>query len=311
MTKTWRSLGGLLLAGLALAPAATGATVRTGGLDWTMANVYESSAAQNTNRTWLGYTTSPPPLASGSATPSAGATGDPVTPASAKGVDQLYTFGFPATGGSFDPAAQSGTVELDGTVTFRSDMHGFSISVEKPQIVLAGATGQIFGSGTNTGGTYDRSGGAIFDLDLNHAQVTDAADGTRTIAGIVPRIATEGLVFPAGSRGYARGAGPDRTPNTFGSFTLRVKVADEAEALTGTVTGKRAAKTVKVMLAEPLGAGTIAVRLLRKGKVVATGKAKGRKLTLKPHKAKGSYLPVKGAYTLRGKGLAPRKVTVR
>jgi hypothetical protein len=309
-----------LLTALAIAPVAGAApaAVQTGALDWTMANVYESSAPQNTNRTWLGYTTSPPPLAAGSAVASAGAVGEAVTTTSARGADKLYTFGYPATGGSFDAAIQTGTVELDGAVTFASQMHGFTISVEDPQLVLSGATGQLFGSGKNTGGSYDRSGGAVFDLDLSAAQVSDAADGTRTIAGIVPRIATEGLVFPSGSRGYAAGSGPDRTPNTFGAFTLRVKVEPAAAApapapIAGTVRGPRAAKTVRVTLASRLTTGgkAVAIRLLRKGKVVATGTAAQRRLTLKPRRAGGKFVAIKGTYTVKGKNLAAKRITVR
>lgn len=305
MTKTARSLTGLLLTGLALAPAAHGAAVTGGSLDWTMANVYDSSAAQNTNRTWLGYVTSPPPLASGTATPSAGATGEAVTPTSAKGADKLFTFGFPATSGAYDPATRTGSIELDGVVTFVSQMHGFTISVEDPQLVLSGATGQLFGSGKNSSGSYDRGGGAIFDLDLGAAQVSED-DGVTTIAGIIPAVATEGLVFPSGSRGYAKGSGPDRTPNTFGAFTVTLRTA--AEGLTGTVMGKRAAKTVRVTLSRSVGSG--AVRLVRAGKVVATGRAAGRKLTLKPKKSKGRYRAIKGAYTLKGKGIAAVRLVI-
>ena len=48
-------------------------------------------------------------------------------------------------------------------------------------------------------------------------------DGTRILDGIVPSIATADYVFP----GYAKGAGPDRTPNTFGGFALRLGLAPD------------------------------------------------------------------------------------
>ena len=109
-----------------------------------------------------------PPLANGAATPSEGATGDPVTAASARGADQAYTIGFPTgTGGSYDEYTGKGTIELTGTLTFTSAAHGFTISVEDPQLKLDGNEGQLFASGVRSGdpATYDRSK-PVFDLDL-------------------------------------------------------------------------------------------------------------------------------------------------
>ena len=131
----------LLIAG-ALAAPAPAATVTSGELEWTQFNVYELAAPQGTNRTWLGYVTGGPPLANGAATPSDGATGDPVTAASARGADQAYTIGFPTgTGGSYDEYTGKGTIELTGTLTFTSAAHGFTISVEDPQLKLDGNDG--------------------------------------------------------------------------------------------------------------------------------------------------------------------------
>ena len=77
-----------LLIGGALAAPAPAATVTSGELGWTQFNVYELAAPQGTNRTWLGYVTGGPPLANGAATPSDGATGAPVTTASARGANR-------------------------------------------------------------------------------------------------------------------------------------------------------------------------------------------------------------------------------
>ena len=124
----------LLVAG-ALAAPAPAATVASGELEWTQFNVYELAAPAGTNRTWLGYVTGGPPLANGNATASDGATGATVTPASTRGADQAYSFGFPTgTGGTYDEYTGTGTVELTGTLTFTSAAHGFTISVEDPQL---------------------------------------------------------------------------------------------------------------------------------------------------------------------------------
>lgn len=343
--KRMLAVTGSLTAAAAALPAtgvAATAPVASGGLDWTIANVYDSAAPQGTDRTWLGYDTGPPPLAAGSATPSAGATGDTVNLTSPRGRTALNTFSYSASGGSYDAAAGAGTIETKGTVTFLSQAHGYEITVTNPVINLDGAVGQIFASGKNTTGTkaYTRTDGAIFDLDLSAAQVSDAADGTRTIAGIVPRIATTGVVFPAGERGYPAGAGPDRTPNTFGSFTVRVKTKppgadptpagpsapDSAPALaqsprrtTGTVQGARRARRVVVRLEHDLGNSarrTLHVRLLAKGRTVAKGSLRDRLLRLTVARTRrGAYPRIKGVYTLRPLStktkLRPTRLTVR
>jgi len=313
----------LLIAG-ALAAPAPAATVSSGELEWTQFNVYELAAPQGTNRTWLGYVTGGPPLANGAATPSDGATGDPVTAASARGADQAYTIGFPTgTGGSYDEYTGKGTIELTGTLTFTSAAHGFTISVEDPQLKLDGNDGQLFASGVRSGdpATYDRSE-PVFDLDLSAATVTLHPDGSRTLSGIVPSIATADYVFP----GYAQGAGPERTPDTFGAMTLRLGLAPDtgpgtqgpagADGATGPAgapgstgpagppgaTGPRgpAGKRVQIAtLARAPFKGRAARRApltTRKGKLVARASVRGRKLTLtlapgvKAARLKGTYL---------------------
>ena len=195
-----------LVAGAASAAPASAATVTGGSLDWTAANVYETGAPTGTNRTWLGYVTGPPPLAVGSATPSAGATGDTVDTGSAAG-RPLYTWSYGATGGSYDEYTGTGTIEYTGVLTFNSTAHGFTITVDNPQVVLNGNTGQVFASGQSSGGTYDRSA-PLFNLDLSNSDVTLHADGTRSITGIVPSLATANTAFPANYAGRRR-AGPD------------------------------------------------------------------------------------------------------
>jgi hypothetical protein len=317
-------LAGLLLLA-ATATCAQAATVTSGHLDWATANVYDSAAPANTNRTWLGYVTGPPPLAAGSASASGGATGDDVTTTSPRGADTIATFGFPLASGTYDPASGSGSIELRGTVTFASTAHGFTITLQDPKLVLAGSSGQLFASGqgsTSQGAsTYDRSS-PVFDLDLSAATTTDWPDGSRTIAGIVPRLATADYVFPPN---YAAGAGPDRTPNTFGAFAVTLSsttpsspanagTSPQTGASTpagavalGRLTGKahggtKARKRVVVTLSRVLAANptkSYKIKLTAHGRTIATGTLHGRTLTLNVRKGRFAYHRIKGVFTIR------------
>jgi Htaa len=233
MTLSLRRLAGATaLSALALLAVASGSHAAvSGSVGWTQAAVYELAAPPDTNRTWLGYVTGGPPLAAGAATASAGATGDPVTTSSPRGAGTAYTFGFPISSVSYDAATGSDIVEATGTVTFTSTAHGFTISVSNPRIVVDsdGTTGQLFASGVNAGGTYDRSQ-PLFDLDLSAATTSTRLDGTRVITGIVPSLASANWAFPST---YAVGAGPDRTPNTFGAFSLTLSASAGAEGPAG------------------------------------------------------------------------------
>lgn len=218
-----------LAAATALAPAAAQAdTVTAGHLDWSQTAVYDSAAPAGTNRTWLGYVTGSGFLAAGTATPTAPATGPTVDVNSTRG--NVFTTAFPVASGTYDPEDGTGTIDYDGALVFHSDAHGFTISVEQPEVVLDGLSGKLYASGAGASAAYDRTS-PIYDLDLSNATVTLKADGSRVISGIVPSLATANTVFP---NNYAVGSGPDRTPNTYGSFalTLRLK-ADAAEGLKG------------------------------------------------------------------------------
>ena len=128
-------------------------------------------------------------------------------------------WGMPAVaGGDYDPATRTGTIEFDGELRYASTLHGFDYSLVDPQVVLDGANSKLYASGVKvegtTSGTFDRSQ-PVFDLDLSAATFTDTQ-----ITGIAPSIATAAWGFPAT---YPVGAGPDRNPNTFGSFTADVR----------------------------------------------------------------------------------------
>jgi hypothetical protein len=224
------ALAALATGATALPTAAQAATVTSGHLDWTQVNDF--SFAPGGAMTWLGYSTSGSPInAQGTASPIAPATGDTVTPASARAADAEYSWSFPNATGTYDAADGTGTIDVEGGLSYLAPPppagHGFDISIENPEIVLDGLSGQLYASGKGGGDnpTYDDSQ-PLFDLDLSNAEVTLKADGSRLITGIAPSIATVDTAFPDT---YAVGAGPDRSPNTFGTFSLTIK-ADGADA---------------------------------------------------------------------------------
>jgi hypothetical protein len=242
---------GTLALSAALIPSIASADAVTGGkLDWTQTNVYISGAGNP--RTWLGYSTGLwPTNANGSASPVAPATGPVVDTNSTRGTTAgdptaggaaNYTWSFPTdtAASTYDPYTGKGTINLDGGLSYVAPPppagHGIDVSINDPKIVLDGLRGQLLatgnGSGASLGGPaipYDNSA-AVYDLDLSGASVTLKADGSRVIGPIVPSLAGQ-QVF---GTSYAVGAGPDRTPNTFGSFSLTLSTRpDEVRGPTG------------------------------------------------------------------------------
>lgn len=181
-----------------------------------------------------------------------------------------------------------------GAVTFASPQFGFTITVIDPRVTLSGTTGQLLATGVGSAPYNDQ---ALFNLDL--AAATVATDGrTQRITGIVPSLATANTAFPAN---YPVGAGPDRTPNTFGSFALTVTTA---------VTGKAGVARqgrISVRLSSAAGPSakrTYEVRLTRKGRTVGRGTVRGRTLTVKV--GKGITRLSRGAYSIAGADLPSR-----
>jgi hypothetical protein len=304
LRRSARLIAAIAVASAVAPAAASAATVASGHLDWTQTAVYNSGTPQ---RTWLGYVTGDAMvgLAGGSATPTAPATGPTVTTLSPRGVSETYTTVFPSTDGTYDANTGIGVIEVDGGLTYTSPVHMFTIDVNQPLIVLDGDSGQLFASGAGGGDTpsydYDEP---LFDLDLSEATVTLKTDGSRIISGIVPSIATANWAFPSN---YPAGAGPDRDPNTFGSFELTLRLAPgDADAgpegpagpagATGPAGPAGAAgpigpagpaglaatiRSVKAILAKApfKGNATRKVSVLNsKGKTLATGTIKGRVL---------------------------------
>jgi hypothetical protein len=227
------AFGGFYPAGDPLAPLTFRAYAST--LDWTQTNVYGSAPPAGqpvTNRTWLGYVTNPTPFsgAQGTFTPSAGASGPTVTKTSPRTTDNVFTTRFAVVSNTVSAATKTGVVRLRGLVTFFSPGpapsagHDFTVTVKDPRIVFDGsATAKLYATGIKSPGTgqYDESR-ALFDLAVS--AVTDNGNGTSTFSGLAPSIVEGGYAFP---ENYATGAGPERTPNTFGSFALTVPTATE------------------------------------------------------------------------------------
>ncbi len=258
-------------AGTAPAALAAPAQVTGGDVDWSQVNAYEMGGAA---RTWLGYVTT---LAQGTAAATAPATGAEVTPSSPKGAEAVYTFAFPVEGGSYDRAARTGTIRAKGTVTFTSALHRFAITVTDPVVTLSGATGTLAASGQGgaSGQTPYSADQPLFTLDLSNATVTTVGPGTQRITGIAPALATANTAFPAN---YQVGAGPDRTPNTFGTFEVTVSTA-----IDGSIRTQRKRRAVVVSpelrLLKARGA-RVSLSTASSRARIARGTISGRRLTL-------------------------------
>src|SRR5689334_1565699 len=168
----------LVLTALAVALTAIGAGSASAAvtLDWTQANVYDTTAAAGTNRTWLGYVTNtidfagPNSASNGSQVTNDGATGADVNTLSARGADQLFKVSYPAASGSLDegatPASTTGELQFSGKITW--DIHGTPITFTNPRVVFNGdGTGALYASGVNGTTPYDETTGPVFDLDLD------------------------------------------------------------------------------------------------------------------------------------------------
>lgn len=332
-----------------VALAAVGATSASAAvtLDWTQPNVFDTSVLGQ-NRTWLGYVTNPNnnagPPSLGSQVASDGAVGPDVTPTSDRGSDKLYNVAFPAASGSIieaaSPADVAGTFTFSGKITWTT--HGTPITFTNPRIVLSGnGTGALYASGLNDATPYNDTTGPIFDLDLDgqapdpgapaSAPGTQAGfpaavwklnfDGTRSISGIVPKVATPNTTASAvfGSS-YLAGVGPDRLPNRFGSFAISISPntgpagtngtngTNGAQGLQGPIgpagpAGKDAKlKTITMKKAVFGKKAKLVAKVTKKGKFVGYAEINGRK-------AKVTYITatLKGTYKLTTVGTKKKR----
>jgi hypothetical protein len=286
-------------------------------LDWTQASVFDISVA-GYDRTWLGYVTNPlanaGPASNGTQVPGDGATGPTVTGTSPRSRTDLYTVAFPAATGSIteaaSPAAVAGQFTFTGKITWT--VHGEIVTFTNPRIVLTGdGTGKLYASGVNDVDTYDETTGPVFDLDLDgHAPDSGASpglpgtvagfpaavwklgfDGTRSISGIVPKIATpnttaEKIFGPA----YTPGVGPDRIPSRFGSFAISISPntgpagnagASGAQGIQGPAGPAGKDATVKTITLKKAAFGKnakVVAKVTKNGKFVGYAEVSGRKV---------------------------------
>jgi hypothetical protein len=198
------------------------------------------------------------------------------------------TFTFPiGSGGTYDVAADSGTIGTLGSLQFASPLDGFPISIADPQLTLDLAT---------TGGTFATKGTDVFRLDTSKA-TTDRSVGETRITGIVPAVAVLGTPFPAT---YAAGVGPTTTPPVFGTIDLDIQFTIPAaltklRGRTYTFTAAPYLKTLRTATAAATLATTPPTKeVLASGTITRTGTA--------------TFAVPKGAPTLRNGTLYTLKI---
>ncbi|MEI2701509.1 MAG: HtaA domain-containing protein [Baekduia sp.] len=300
---------------------AAAAPITSGTLSWTQKNVFDGAAPANTDRTWLGYLSrvGAPGNPNGVTSPVAPATGPTVDASSPKGVDSTWQFG--ATSGTYDVDTGKGDLVFAGGLRYTGPAIGIEISIENPQITLDGLSGTLTSSGNYTGGTQQApqilpyTTQPVYTLDLSNATVTLKADGSRQIGGIAPTVAVTGLPFPGN---YPAGvAGPDRTPNTFGSFALTIKpgaqpVVTGPQGPAGPAGPAGPVTTIRSYVAylkkaPYTGKRRNEVTIRRSGKIVATGTIRGR--VLRVTLADG-VKSISGKYTIKLSGGSKRATSV-
>ncbi|MGH2958873.1 MAG: hypothetical protein ACRDKE_04665 [Solirubrobacterales bacterium] len=347
-----RSLRALVLSLVVACVASVGASSASAAvtLDWTQASMFDTSVAGK-NRTWLGYVTNPlanaGPASNGTQVANDGATGPTVTGTSPRLITDLYTVSFPAASGSIieaaSPAAVEGSFTFSGTITWT--VHGTVITFTNPRIELEGdGTGKLYASGVNGATPYAE--GAVFDLDLDGQDPNPGApdsapgtqegfaaavwklnfDGTRSIAGIMPKIADPNTTAAAIFGGsYLAGVGPDRIPSRFGTLSISISPntgpagtngtngadgANGAQGPQGPIgpagpAGKDATvKTITLKKAIFGKKAKVVAKVTKKGKFVGYAEVNGRKV-------KVTYITatLKGTYKLTTVG-AKKKLSV-
>lgn len=318
------AVGTALLAAPHAASAAS-APVSSSSLSWTQYKVYNAAP----ERTWLGYlarvgTPGNPNGGARAIAPGTGPTVDPSTDGGTGPSFTPFTWQIGGTSGTYDTDTGIGKLAFDGGVEFFGPDIGLQITVNDPTVELNGLTGVLKASGVYTGGTMmaptilPYTDQQVFTLDLSSAAIVLRADGSRDIAGIVPTVAVTGLPFPSN---YVAGvSGPDRTPNNFGSFALRIKPGPQPvvegpqgpKGDAGPAGPKGATTTIRryvayLRKAPYRGKRSNKVTLRRNGKVVATGSIRGRVLRVD---LASSVKSLSGRYTIRLSGGSKRSTTI-
>lgn len=338
-----RLVAPVAIAALALTAASAHAAPQTvvgGNLNWSTVKVF--AATPGIDQTFAGYFAQAgrPGHQNITFSPTRGAWGTTISPATAQGTP--VSWNFPTIGGVYDPETRVGTVsavgELRGVSTNIAPNIGFNyvLSIQDPTVVFDGTdTASLYASGTKYNGNPDSAApdntepygySELFSLDLSRLVETQNPDGTTTLENLVPTVVT-GIY---GSATYGPGAGPNRTPNTFGGFSLTIATPQAGPTgqpgapgpvgvpgpagvpgpvgpagKTGTP-GKTGETKVIARLSKAPWKGTKTRRVsLRKGKtVVATGKIKQRTLTVTVRKGKKVSA---GKYTLKINGSKSKK----
>lgn len=297
-------------AALALLPtAASGApiAVQGGSLDWSQVNVYNAAP----ERTFLGHTTNPGLVqqgrSNGTALTTSGATTiapdgavvDGVRPDSARGAGQSFAFRFPAASGTFDRAARTLDLTTTGTLTYVQypalATPPAPIALSGLRLTLAGTTGAVYAAVSGPSAAADYPGEPLFTLNAAQAQITALGGGRYLIGNLVPTLAKAG-VFGTAQQYVPGTSGPDRTPNTWGGFSVVVDT-ERADAPAPTViereriverivdrqVGQASVVLTRTVSRRPFGTSAAVEFTLRKAgtkSVLGEGVAVGRRLWL-------------------------------
>lgn len=231
------------LAALALTAASAHAAPQTvvgGNLNWSTVKLWNpvSTTPVVTDRTFVGFETRNSGAGAQNMTfgPAGGMWGTTVGPSDPQGTE--VSWNFPSVGGIYDPETRVGTVSTIGVLEGRSSFltadpypvgpvgFNYTLSIQNPTVVFDGTdTARLFANGTKYNGNSDGSAPdntesygrtELFTLDLSQLVETHSPDGTVTLSNLVPTVVTD--VYG----GFAPGSGPNRTPNTFGGFSLTI-----------------------------------------------------------------------------------------
>jgi hypothetical protein len=162
--------------------------------------------------------------------------------ASPKGAAQIATWTFPIIGGTYDAATNRGVIKAAGIVRWHGQVPSavappigdtpFDVTVENPTIIFDGTqTASFFASGdaANGSGSLGRysDDAPLFTFDLSGAAPIVDAEGLLSFASLVPTLMRVGTATAPLDNTMTpfftyKNPGPDRTPNVWGGFTLKL-----------------------------------------------------------------------------------------
>ncbi len=236
-------------------------------------------------------------------------------------------------------------VASSGQIRYNGSDHHIDIRILDPQFRIAadGLSGRVVSDGQGSGSMIEAKNGNakvvpfqnlhLLDLDVDAGTKVVSADGQRTTWVGVPATVTadsaEHLAYKAGTAyGFFTITAPTSLPaRSYPPIDAPVpddkpKPKPKLLRATGHVTKTGRKGSTTVALSKRPGATAnkaYRIKLVRKGKTIATGTVKGKTLKLKIRKIgkgkKTRYPKLKGAYTLTGakgvKGVTKTQLTVR